>query len=162
MPLQAAPGFACSAQLGARWASAGGLESPPTAGARVYPSAPHTVARGAGISHQSEAWSSLNVYLCQVKCDSCIAPAVDTADGGLRPRRACVRGLVENGDMASLVVTSSRTPSFRRPSTKSPSIRNLQKQQGRSGVYRGYDGQNAVMECDAHQRLAGRNTNVKP
>jgi hypothetical protein len=135
MPLQAAPGFACSAQLGARWASTGGLESPPTAGARVYPSAPHTVARGAWFSHQSHLSSSLNVYLCQAKCDSGIAPAVHTADGLLPPRRAFVWGLVENGDMASLVVTSSRIPRLQATIQQTPFNSRLANKQGRRGIY---------------------------
>jgi hypothetical protein len=85
--------------VGCRRASAGGLVSPPTAGARVYPSAPHSKGgfRANHVTHCSSMSSS-----AKQKCDRRITPVPEVCwrIAGTEARQCTfVRGLVENGGM---------------------------------------------------------------
>jgi hypothetical protein len=71
-----------------RRASAGGLVRPPTARARVYPSAPHTVARMPNFapitSYAAALWLAVPRKIATVASHL----LVEFADGSLGPRRA--------------------------------------------------------------------------
>jgi hypothetical protein len=70
-----------------RRASAGGLVRPPTARARVYPSAPHTAAREPNFapitSYAAVLWLAVPRKIATVASHL----LVEFADGSLRPRR---------------------------------------------------------------------------
>ncbi|KAF1921666.1 hypothetical protein BDU57DRAFT_57154 [Ampelomyces quisqualis] len=81
-----------SAQLGARWISAG---SPPSPGARDYPSVSHTVAKMPIFAPINVVVITQFIPVPSRRRQLYDAPP-EIADGSLRPRRAFVRGLVEN------------------------------------------------------------------
>jgi hypothetical protein len=86
MPLQPALRVACSAQFECRRASAGGLVRPPTAGARVYPSAPHTAAKEANFAPITSTAAALWLTVPRRIATVASHPFVEFADSSLGPR----------------------------------------------------------------------------
>jgi hypothetical protein len=132
VPLQTALGVASSEQVEYMRARAGGLVRTPTAGARVYPSGPHTVAEATYFrtNHTAPIHS---MYSCaKQKANVHRSLCGEIVGASQWPRRADVRGLVEKGAMAPSLRHLREYRAFRPPSNYS--ARDLQMARKKSYI----------------------------